>query len=74
MTYKGQIKYISITKQFAIIQQLWYKYGEKEQEEEIIKFLRADFSLFSEGDIIYYNYTVPFIDYKEEVSFINYED
>lgn len=74
MTYKGQIKYISITKQFAIIQQLWYKYAEKEREEEIIKFLRADFSLFSEGDIIYYNYTVPFIDYKEEVSFINYED
>lgn len=63
-----------MTKEFAIVQQLWRKEEEIKIEEEITKFLRADFSLFSEGDIIYYNYTVPFIDYKEEVSFINYED
>lgn len=66
MTFKGQIKYISMTKEFAIVQQLWYKEKEIKIEEEITKFLRADFSLFKEGDIIYYSYT-------KDISFIEYE-
>ena len=66
MTYKGQIKYISMAKEFAIVQQLWRKEEEIKIEEEITKFLRADFSLFKEGDTIYYSYT-------KDISFIEYE-